>query len=302
MTDQEIIRQVQISWMMINEHRDADLIAELWDVVRRVSEKVNERHFRIKLLSDEWPQAVDPLQICKTDSEDDKNVRASAIFSLIVATHLYDGRKPAKDKRILDFGCGEGHLVKQIEAGKVDLTIGYDIRDSGWERWSASDRRLLTTDLDVVKLRGPYDLIVMYDVLDHAEGSHPTDLLRIARACLSPGGKLVVRMHPWISRHGTHLWSLNKAYAHLIFTESQLAEMGYVGLPTIRVTNPDAEYVQWFRDAGLRITWERQTNQQAGPIFENNPSLKSIVSSYYNHGNIPYNLIEQVWRDFCLEV
>lgn len=56
------------------------------------------------LSSSDWPPAVLPKYICDL-SEDSKLERASAIFDNVLFDDIYD-------KKILDFGCGEGHCVK----------------------------------------------------------------------------------------------------------------------------------------------------------------------------------------------
>jgi hypothetical protein len=104
----------------------------------------------------------------------------------------------------------------------------------------------------------PHDYILLYDVLDHSVAVHPIDLLRQHKLMLKPGGKFVVRCHPWCSRHATHIYrSFNRAYAHLMLTEQELRGMNLTGLPTRRDNLPPLKtYRAWFAEAGLKVLYE----------------------------------------------
>jgi 2-polyprenyl-3-methyl-5-hydroxy-6-metoxy-1,4-benzoquinol methylase len=283
----------------LNQVEDQAILAKIAKLLDEINVDTFERNYLDKLNNPEWPAAVDLKMICDLESEEEKNIRAASIFSIFLASKIHKGDRPASEKRVLDFGCGEGHVVKQISS--VAKAIGYDITAQNWDKWH--DRQALTTSFGEVVLRGPYDLILIYDVLDHAEGITPVDILKQAKSVLSPGGQIIVRCHPWCGRHGNHLWKLNKAFAHVVFSEEELAKIGHKGMHTIKVTHPEETYSRWFSEAGLRITWENLTWEQSGPIFENNPDLKMRVLSHYPGAiNISYNLIEQIFRDYVLEV
>jgi len=65
-------------------------------------------------------------------------------------------------------------------------------------------------------LNTKYDFILINDVLDHA--ADPLDMLEQVNKIRNPETKIVVRCHPWTSRHGTHVYKqMNKAFLHLIF-------------------------------------------------------------------------------------
>lgn len=115
----------------------------------------------------------------------------------------------------------------------------------------------------------PHDYILMYDVLDHCVATHPRQVLEQAKAVLAPDGAIIVRCHPWLSRHATHLGrDFNKAYAHLLFSEGELAAMGYAGRPTRRDTaSPLETYRSWFTAAGLAVRYEEPVVLQPEHTF-----------------------------------
>lgn len=250
-----------------------------------------------KLKSNEWYEADNPMMICGSD-ESDKKSRASAIFSLFVESRIGDNSK------VLDYGCGEGHFVMRCaEETKVTSVVGYDIVNQQWDRFDTIEKVVFTTDPKTVSDIGPYNVIVLYDVIDHVVDRHPLEVLKHVKSLLDKDGMIIMRCHPWSGRHGTHLWKLNKAYAHLVFTEEELAEMGHVGLPTYKVMHPRKVYLEWIENAGFKIIWQNLVARQAGPIFERNPELKAKMLAHYGgpNGSFHYDEIEEVFRDFVLK-
>lgn len=277
-------------WPMLRDEAvcDQSTLLALDELLDRVGKELGETYYQKKLATD-WPDAADRSLICGPD-EEDKKARASAIYNLFFHSRIQPGYK------FLDYGCGEGHLVERAVLDGV-ATVGYDIVENRWERWQGLT---LTTDRDRVTEGGPYNVIAMYDVLDHVM-DNPITALKDAKTLLAPGGIIVVRFHPWCSRHGTHLWSLNKRYAHLVFSEEELEQMGHRGLPTYKVVHPRTIYPQWIAAAGLRITWEKTVYEQSGMMFELNPLLKQRLLQHFPDG-FGYHDIEETFKDYVLEV
>lgn len=213
------------------------------------------------LLSDKWPHAVNPILICDPNSESDKRERGIGIIELII-------EDPIKGKKFLDFGCGEGHCAASaVSITDCSFSVGYDIKE---QKWPSIANTVFTTSYDVVKENGPYDAILLFDVLDHATGESPKEILQKALEVLAPEGKIYMRCHPWISRHGTHLYhKLNKAYAHLVFTEEELNSLtDYIPEPNICVTHPIITYTDIIKDVGLKILSDRKVNEKVDPFFK----------------------------------
>ncbi len=196
---------------------------------------------------DLWPAAVNPGLIVA--DERDRRLRARSILSTIV-----NGRQ-AVGLKLLDFGCGDGHLVQ-----------------------AANSRGLLATGVDLNSPSGtatssaPYDLIVLYDVLDHLVGD-PVSVLKEIRSWLSSGGEIHVRCHPWTSRHGTHAYldGVNKAFAHL-FAD--------VGEPILRLWRPSTTYQDWFTAAGLTVKSKVIVEDEVEPIFLQEPWLTRLLDAF----------------------
>lgn len=227
--------------------------------------------------SDEWPEAVDPERICDLDSESDKKERAEVIIDMLPS---------ATDKKFLDFGCGEGHVAQQIQAKHP---MGYDIhRCSAWNENQ-------TTDWQVILNNGPYDLILAYDVLDHC--NNPVDALKKIKQAKSDKGLAFIRIHPWSSRHGGHLYhSINKAYAHLILKDEEIIELGG------RVLSPrniSFNYRQWFKEADLRVAQSDFKNEFPEEFFKH-PIIKKRLEEAYN-GSPPTNLLHHSFVDLLIQ-
>jgi SAM-dependent methyltransferase len=80
---------------------------------------------------------------------------------------------------LLDYGCGNGLFVKQLRKHGFSGAVGFDPYGSP-EEWG--DRSVLE--------RGPFDFILLQDVLEHVED--PRQLLRQMDRLLKPGGKILV--------------------------------------------------------------------------------------------------------------
>lgn len=231
------------------------------------------------LNSPEWPQAVSQFLICDKTSEIDKITRAEGILEVIVNANL-------TGKKFLDFGCGEGHCVS-IASKKTATSLGYD----PVKQWDDS-RTDLTTSWDRVIAEGPYDAILVYDVLDHAvneSGQYlewwqelPAETLGRCKSVLKDTGRIYLQTHPWTSRHATHLYhTLNKAYAHWFFSEKELADMGYVGIPTRNnVGWPIPGYRDVIKGANLNIETYEITTSAVEPYFWNDIFLPYYEKMY----------------------
>lgn len=252
--------------------------------------------------SSEWPNAVFEVQIADENSEEDKKERAEGIVDIIL---------PSLDnKKLLDFGCGEGH-VAECAAKKANLSIGYETEKNPnsqlkWEE--KKENLLLTTDFEKVKSEGPYDIILIYDVLDHAKKESMSEILERAKSVLSEDGIIYLRCHPWCGRHGGHAYrKINKAFVHLVFTEEELEEMGLVLEPTQKVLFPLNTYSEAIEKAGLVNIQEREIDfQDAEPFFSENPVVKERLLKLYGlkewgENGVPAFQMSQCFVDYVLK-
>jgi 2-polyprenyl-3-methyl-5-hydroxy-6-metoxy-1,4-benzoquinol methylase len=218
----------------------------------------------VNLKADKWPMAVNPNLICSPDNDMDKVDRANGVVELMIEENL-------NGKKFLDFGCGEGHIVDVSTKHNTVISVGYDIVEN--KSWAGKSGNL-TTDMNFVEASGPYDVIIMFDVLDHVAPHDnldaPKSILAKAAELLSPKGKIYLRCHPWTSRHATHMYHWeNKAYAHLVCTDEELKDKGIkLGEPTQKVIRPIATYRSWIKNSGLKVDNERIIKEPVEEFFK----------------------------------
>jgi SAM-dependent methyltransferase len=110
-----------------------------------------------------------------------------------LAAYLY-ARELARDRRVLDAGCGEGFGTVLLSDTARRVT-GIDYSREAVKAATAKYQRpnLDFRQLDVYKLPGldlRFDLITNFQVLEHL--ADPVDFLTAVRAALQPGGVLML--------------------------------------------------------------------------------------------------------------
>ncbi len=231
------------------------------------------------LYSDKWPEALDPGLICDINSEQDKEDRAEGILELIIDIHLE----------------------------------GYDIlKNEKWDNWETAPNLLYTTDWLEVKSAGPYNVILLYDVLDHMDYDDEalTTKMKELKSVLSPNGRIYVRTHPWCSRHGTHIYNeLNKAFMHLVFTEEEIESLGLSQQKVRKVKLPVFEYNNIFTNAGFRIKdGPYHVKKAVEPFFSTVPLIANRIKAHYKNinkqeyksGKFPTGPLENEFIDYTL--
>jgi len=102
---------------------------------------------------------------------------------------------------ILDLGCGPGmHTARLAERGHRCTGIDFSPASIRHARAEAGRRSLPCTyiedDLRTASLDGPYDVVLMlFGEFDTFAPDHAASLLGRIRACLRPGGALVLEVH-----------------------------------------------------------------------------------------------------------
>jgi len=221
---------------------------------------------RKALESEKWPEAVNVNLICDPTNEQDKLERGRGVIDLMIEFDI-------KDKKLLDFGCGEGHLPF-VAASDYESTmaVGYDcLKNDKWSNFQ-KENLMYSDDWNDVLKNGPYDVIVIFDVIDHAKNENAVSILNKAREALKYDGRIYMRCHPYISRHGTHLYHhLNKSYAHLVFTKEELTKI----VPdqrfvedNINVIFPLITYKEFITKSNLEVESMREIRSNVDSFFK----------------------------------
>lgn len=231
------------------------------------AQEARKKHIGDLLAIDCWPEAVPAYLTEQSPSDEDQANRANAVLDWMI-------EDPLEGKTFLDFGCGEGWIAQTVLARGVKEAVGYDIApDPNWNKRTGA-----TYVSDYSSLpKGHFNVIMLYDVLDHCES--PLDVMSKVRACAAPDARIYVRCHPWTSRHATHLYKqgLNRAYWHLFLTWEEIKEL-IKQVPMFARTekNPLEAYHWWFSE--FRIRKERPINDTVSEFFYV-PSFKELLAN-----------------------
>lgn len=235
-------------------------------------------YLRRLLYSDAWPEAVKSDLICQLDDRESQIDRAQGILDIIIQENL-------KGLKFLDFGCSYGY-VPYLVSQQESFAVAYDIEAfESWSKFEQSSNFIATTDFATVDSNGPYDVILLFDVLDHVE--EPETVLRQVHSLLKENGRVYVRCHPFMSKTATHLYyELNKAYIHLIFTDEELKLLTQGGLPTKKIIYPLATYRELFELCSFVYKNEHIIDEEVSSFFKN-PRIVQRILDNTGHKNFP---------------
>ena len=241
----------------------------------------------------DWPSAVDPDLLCNENNELDKLERAEGIRDIFIDESF-------ENKKVLDFGCGEGHLVKAIIERNPKIVVGYDYICSPKVKLE-KNKGFITFDKDIVKDNGPYDIIILYDVVDHLEDETITECLEFLKEILADNGKIYIRAHPFISRPGGHAYNkINKAFIHLFLTENELKYLypDMKNYPTSKIIYPVKTYREHIDQSGLTVHSVKVINSDIEDFFKKR-EISEIISKNNNFQG-PIMQMSMQFVDFVL--
>ncbi|RTK95657.1 MAG: methyltransferase domain-containing protein [Neisseriaceae bacterium] len=222
------------------------------------------------LFSENWPIAVNPNLICNLSEESKKN-RAIDVIDLIIE------KKLSSKEKFLDLGCKEKYCLKAAEQKYGCQCVGFN---ENFISSKESENIFISNSLEEIKKMGTYDAILLFDIIDHSKYD-PVNLLKTAANLLSPNGRIYMRCHPWISRHGTHLYrKLNKAFMHLVFKDEEIKELieNYEPEENKKIIKPLLRYNYFISESGL--------------IQESRSEVKEPVESFFKTKIIKERIIE----------
>ena len=109
----------------------------------------------------------------------------------VLAIREYLALRPAM--RVIDIGCGPGHIVKHLPAGLDYVGLDIDQPSIDYARARFGERGRFETrffDGDAVDDLGPADVVMMNGVMHHIGDEDLGATLRHVKAALKPGGVL----------------------------------------------------------------------------------------------------------------
>lgn len=251
-----------------------------------------------RLHSDQWPYAAHPNMICDPNDDKEKFDRGRGMIELMV-------EKDVLNAKFLDFGCGEAHAVAYAASKGAALAVGYDINNTGWDRIDRKDNLFLTTHWNEVMEKGPFDIILSFDVFDHLEGGETLDqAYQKMSDALVPGGVAYVRHHPFTSKHALHTYhELNKAYVHLVFTQEELEPLIKDlkhAIPNAGVVSPILTYEGLAKKSGLNICNRRDIKDHVDEFFKS-PTIKERITKNVGHDFYPDFQMSIQFLDFVYQ-
>ena len=264
-------------------------------------------NLRLMAKSSEWPFAVPPDLICGEDDNSKINRATNIVQEFLKDFDL-------NDKKVLDFGTGEGYVPYVIaNLNQTKLAMGYDIEWQNWSEFFERNKALnnfgITDKFEEIIMRGPYDIIILNDVLDHVKD--PLETMQKIKDIKAEGGKIVMRCHPWTSRHGSHIYKqLNKAYLHLVFSSDELYAMGLKEMPTTKILDPMSYYRGIIDQMELKILKEEIINYPVDLFFSKHEEImrrikdkfsSSLDPDYQQGTKFPREILEIQFVDYVLE-
>lgn len=89
--------------------------------------------------------------------------------------------------RLLDYGCGTGQFLKALQRGKTVQAIGYEPYMP--EKSHAS--LPIYKNLNEIRKHAPFDLITIFETIEHLSGDEIKTFLALAEQILSPKGRIL---------------------------------------------------------------------------------------------------------------
>lgn len=203
-----------------------------------------------------------------------RNVSPSANENYLLPTHLLDVFPGDRRTRILDIGCGFGHLLRALQGIGYENTEGVDVSSEAVAHCTEAGLNVTRiTDLaqHCEEQREPvYGLVIMNHVLEHIEKSKIIPTLKAIREkLLVPGGSFLVMVPNAQSNTGCY-WAYEDFTHTTIFTAgSLLFVLRAAGFETIRFLDPD----------GL---------EGSKPVFK---AIKKVLLGFYRRRTHFWNLV-----------
>ncbi len=204
-----------------------------------------------------------------------------------------------KGKQILDIGCGNGGFTEAF-ARRGAWCTGVENRPVKWKS-DSPNLRFIQTDItssdapDI--LGGPYDLVILRDVIEHIPGVEKIRFMKSIRNLIKDDARLLVTFPPFYSPFGLHQQTFLKSHVR------KIPFLGWVPMfvliPLLKYAGEDEKsqknireirnckmtvggFLRLLKDTGYEI--EKETYFHIRPSHEIRYGWKTCESSF---GHIP---------------
>ncbi|MCL2063201.1 MAG: class I SAM-dependent methyltransferase [Candidatus Cloacimonetes bacterium] len=90
--------------------------------------------------------------------------------------------------KILDYGCGTGYFISQINELFPDIAIGFEPIISA----TYQENLAIYKNFNDVKIHAPFKIITLFEVLEHLQWNEINDILNRCRNVLLPDGAVFI--------------------------------------------------------------------------------------------------------------
>jgi methionine biosynthesis protein MetW len=164
--------------------------------------------------------------------------------------------------RVLDVGCGTGSVAVVANNNKRNRVLGIE-PDAARAKVAASrgiDATCGYLDREFIATKGPFDVIVFSDVLEHL--ASPDEMLNLASTALKPDGIMLVSV-PNVAH-----WSVR---LNLLLGRFDYAEYGLC----------DSTHLRWFTSRTIQALFESQGFEILAMRYTAGTSLPVYHSRYF---------------------
>ena len=237
-----------------------------------------------------WPKLSDCHLLYNINSDD---LRKKNLSIIDIIDHPTEKVSIKENDKFLDYGCGEGFCLPLISEIYGCSCFGYDIIKSKF--WSDSKKIKFFSSFEKILENGPYDSIMIHDVLDKVEKESPIQFLKNVSSLLARDGKIYMRCYPWISMQGGDLSrKTDRAFAHLVFKENSEDN-------NLFVVNPLKTYANFFSMSNLKMIYARKSFDFLNSFFKENDFIKSRIIKNTGQRDLPEFQMSIKFIDYCLE-
>ena len=122
--------------------------------------------------------------------------------------YLYQMGRPWTGKRVLEIGCGPGHLAAMIRLGGAASVLGIDYSEKAifgaLETYRIDGLKLQCVDYRTRKGTGNFDVLVMQGLLEHLDNPW-VELKWMIDNLLAPGGMVITSSPCFVNPRG-YIW------------------------------------------------------------------------------------------------